>query len=125
MMVEVSPQVRWTEMARIPCAGTLVGLQQVAQSIFQILSHDWIDYRFELQHLIAVSGRVIGVGSYKGIFRVTGKALEGGWPTSGKSWKERPWPSTCCSGVGHELTAAHCSSLQYLSALPCSRQPRP
>jgi uncharacterized protein len=27
MMVEVSPQVRWTEMAGFPCAGTWIGPQ--------------------------------------------------------------------------------------------------
>lgn len=30
MMANVSPQVRWTEMAGFPCAGTWVGPQAVA-----------------------------------------------------------------------------------------------
>lgn len=76
MMADVSPQVRWTEMAGFPCAGTWVGPQQIAENVFQALGRDWIDYRFELQHLIDAGDQVIGVGSYKGIFRATGKPLE-------------------------------------------------
>lgn len=76
MMADVSPQVRWTEMAGFPCAGTWVGPQQVAEHVFHVLARDWIDYRFELLHLIDAGNHVIGVGNYKGVFRATGKTME-------------------------------------------------
>ena len=76
MMAHVSPQVRWTEMAGFPCAGTWVGPQAVAENVFAVLGRDWIGYRFELQTLIDAGDQVIGVGSYHGTFRATGKAMQ-------------------------------------------------
>lgn len=76
MMAHVSPQVRWTEMAGFPCAGTWVGPQAVADNVFAVLGRDWIGYRFELQSLIDAGDQVIGVGSYHGTYRATGKAMQ-------------------------------------------------
>ena len=76
MMAHVSPQVRWTEMAGFPCAGTWVGPQAVAENVFAVLGRDWIGYRFELQTLIDAGDQVIGVGTYHGTFRATGKAMQ-------------------------------------------------
>ena len=76
MMVDVSPQVRWTEMAGFPCAGTWVGPQQVIDNVFAVLGRDWIGYRFELQNLIDGGDQVVGVGTYHGTFRATGKEMQ-------------------------------------------------
>ncbi|WP_457334381.1 nuclear transport factor 2 family protein [Rhizobacter sp. P5_C2] len=76
MMLDVSPQVRWTEMAGFPCAGTWVGPQAVADNVFAVLGRDWIDYRFELHNLIDGGDQVIGVGAYHGTNRATGKAMQ-------------------------------------------------
>ncbi len=76
MMRDVSPQVRWTEMAGFPCAGTWVGPQQVAENVFEVLGRDWIDYRFELEHLVDAGDRVIGIGHYRGTFRATGMPMQ-------------------------------------------------
>jgi uncharacterized protein len=76
MMAHVSPQVRWTEMAGFPCAGTWVGPQAVADNVFAVLGRDWIGYRFELQSLIDGGEHVVGVGSYHGTYRATGKAMQ-------------------------------------------------
>lgn len=76
MMAHVSPQVRWTEMAGFPCAGTWVGPQAVADNVFAVLGRDWIGYRFELQNLIDAGEHIIGVGSYHGTYRATGKNMQ-------------------------------------------------
>ncbi|MFC4822569.1 nuclear transport factor 2 family protein [Dokdonella ginsengisoli] len=76
MMACVSPQVRWTEMAGFPCAGTWVGSQAVADNVFAVLGRDWIGYRFELQSLIDGGDQIVGVGTYHGTFRATGKAMQ-------------------------------------------------
>lgn len=76
MMADVSPQVRWTEMAGFPCAGTWVGPQAVVDNVFTVLGRDWIDYRFELQYLIDGGDQVVGVGSYHGTYRATGKEMQ-------------------------------------------------
>ena len=76
MMAHVSPQVRWTEMAGFPCAGTWVGPQAVAENVFAVLGRDWIGYRFELQSLIDGGEHIVGLGSYHGTYRATGKAMQ-------------------------------------------------
>jgi ketosteroid isomerase-like protein len=76
MMVDVSPHVRWTEMAGFPCAGVWIGPQAVADNVFAVLGRDWIGYRFELQSLVDAGDQVIGVGIYHGTFRATGKEMQ-------------------------------------------------
>jgi ketosteroid isomerase-like protein len=76
MMAHVSPQVRWTEMAGFPCAGTWVGPQAVAENVFAVLGRDWIGYRFELQSLIDGGEHIVGIGSYHGTYRATGKDMQ-------------------------------------------------
>ncbi|MEZ0236582.1 MAG: nuclear transport factor 2 family protein [Methylophilaceae bacterium] len=76
MMADVSPQVRWTEMAGFPCAGTWVGPREVVDNVFAVLGRDWIGYRFELQNLIDGGDLVVGVGTYHGAFRTTGKKMQ-------------------------------------------------
>lgn len=76
MMADVSPQVRWTEMAGFPCAGTWIGPQAVVENVFAVLGKEWIGYRFELQSLIDGGDHVMGVGTYHGIYRATAKAMQ-------------------------------------------------
>jgi hypothetical protein len=76
MMAEVAPDVRWTEMAGFPCAGTWVGSEQVVDHVFKALGNEWIDYRFELAELIDAGDRVIGVGLYSGTYKKTGKSMK-------------------------------------------------
>ncbi|EGI76717.1 nuclear transport factor 2 family protein [Hylemonella gracilis] len=76
MMKEVSPEVRWTEMAGFPCAGTYIGPEQVIEHVFQVLGRDWEGYRFELETLIdGGNEHVVGVGTYHGTHRLTGKSM--------------------------------------------------
>jgi len=76
MLRDVSPTVRWTEMAGFPCAGTWVGPEQVVAQVFAVLGRDWQDYRFELERLIDGGDEVVGVGVYRGTYRATGKTLQ-------------------------------------------------
>ncbi|WP_431095036.1 nuclear transport factor 2 family protein [Polaromonas aquatica] len=76
MMAHVSPQVRWTEMAGFPCAGTWVGPQAVIDNVFVVLGKEWIGYRFELQSLIDGGDHIVGVGTYHGSYRATGKDMQ-------------------------------------------------
>ena len=76
MMAQVSAQVRWTEMAGFPCAGTWVGPREVVDNVFAVLGRDWIGYRFELQNLIDGGDQIVGVGTYHGTHRATGKDMQ-------------------------------------------------
>ena len=76
MMANVSPQVRRTEMAGFPCAGTWVGPQAVIDNVFAVLGRDWTNYRFELQSLVDGGERIVADGAYHGSYRATGKELQ-------------------------------------------------
>jgi len=76
MMANVSAQVRWTEMAGFPCAGTWVGPQAVIDNVFAVLGKEWENYRFELQTLIDGGDHILGLGTYRGVYRATGKEMQ-------------------------------------------------
>ncbi|RYE26870.1 MAG: hypothetical protein EOP48_34855, partial [Sphingobacteriales bacterium] len=68
--------VRWTEMAGFPCAGTWVGPQAIVDNVFAVLGREWADYRFELEQLIDGGEHVVGVGTYHGVWRATGMPMQ-------------------------------------------------
>jgi ketosteroid isomerase-like protein len=76
MMADVSPAVRWTEMAGFPCAGTWVGPQQVIDNVFAVLGSTWEGYHFKLERLVDGGERIVGIGDYGGTFRATGKRMQ-------------------------------------------------
>jgi len=75
MMADVSPDVRWTEMAGFPCAGTWVGPQQVLDNVFAVLGSAWQGYQFKLESLIDGGDRIVATGHYHGAYRATGKSM--------------------------------------------------
>lgn len=76
MMADVAPDVRWTEMAGFPCAGTWIGADQVVEHVFKVLGSEWHDYRFTLESLIDAGECIVGVGTYSGTYRRSGKAMQ-------------------------------------------------
>ncbi|MEQ9946400.1 nuclear transport factor 2 family protein [Pectobacterium aroidearum] len=76
MMADVSPEVRWTEMAGFPCAGTWIGPQQIVANVFEVLGREWEGYRFDLETLIDGGEQLVGIGTYSGIYRGTGKSMQ-------------------------------------------------
>lgn len=75
MLADVADDVRWTEMAGFPCAGSWTGRQQIISNVFQLLARDWINYRFELERLYDAGDSIIASGEYAGVFRATGKTM--------------------------------------------------
>jgi len=76
MMADVAPDVRWTEMAGFPCAGTWVGAEQVIAQVFQALGAEWDGYHFALEHIIDGGEQLVGIGTYSGTYRQTGKFMQ-------------------------------------------------
>ena len=76
MMAHVSPTVEWTEMAGFPCAGTWVGPQAVIENVFMALGAAWENFGFALESLIDGNEAIVGIGSYSGTFRATGKPMQ-------------------------------------------------
>lgn len=75
MMADVSPDVRWTEMAGFPYAGTWIGPAQVVEQVFTRLGEEWTDYRFSLDRLIESGASVVAIGTYSGTYKRTGKSM--------------------------------------------------
>lgn len=76
MMVDMAPDVQWTEMAGFPCAGMHIGPAQVIQNVFNVLNKEWEHFRFTLESLIDGGDTVVGIGCYHGTYRMTGKTMQ-------------------------------------------------
>jgi uncharacterized protein len=76
MMANVSPTVEWTEMTGFPCAGTWIGPQAVIENVFKVLGNAWEDYGFALESLVDGNDVIVGIGTYSGKFRATGKSMQ-------------------------------------------------
>ena len=76
MMADVSPEAIWTEMAGFPCAGTWIGPEKVMANVFAVLGREWECYKFELEQIIDGGEQLVGVGTYSGIYRKTGKPMQ-------------------------------------------------
>ncbi len=76
MMADVSPEVAWTEMAGFPCAGTWIGPDQIIANVFAVLGSEWENYSFTLEQIIDGGEQLVGVGTYSGTYRKTGKTMQ-------------------------------------------------
>jgi ketosteroid isomerase-like protein len=75
MMANVSEAVEWTEMAGFPCAGTWIGPQEVIENVFKVLGGSWDDYHFTLEQLVDGNDVIVGIGTYSGTYKATGKNM--------------------------------------------------
>lgn len=75
LMAALAPDARWTEAAGFPYAGTYVGPEAIAASVFQRLGSEWIGYRAEVHSYLADGDRVAAFGVYSGTYKATGKAM--------------------------------------------------
>lgn len=73
MMAPVTGETEWTEMAGFPYAGTYVGPDQIVAGVFVQIDRDWRDYRFELERLVDGGDVIVGIGTYSGVCRSSGK----------------------------------------------------
>ena len=76
MLIDLHPQVRWTEASGFPYAGTYVGRKAIVQGVFARIAQDWDDFGFHLEQLVGNDGAVVAIGSYRGVCRSTGRALD-------------------------------------------------
>ena len=76
MMVDIAPNAAWTEMAVFPCAGTWVGADQIIANVFAVLAKEWDNYRFSVEQLIDGGDQIVGIGTYMGTYKKTGKAMQ-------------------------------------------------
>jgi len=75
MMAPLTATTAWTEMAGFPCAGTYVGVPAIIEGVFKRLGEEWDGYNFKLERLVDGEGTIVGIGTYSGTYRKTGKAM--------------------------------------------------
>lgn len=63
-------------MAGFPCAGTWIGPRAVIDNVFVALGRDWDGFHFELEQLIDGGNHIVGIGTYCGTYRSTGKPMQ-------------------------------------------------
>jgi ketosteroid isomerase-like protein len=75
MMAPVTSATEWTEMAGFPYAGTYVGPDAIVAGVFRRIGEDWDGYTFALERLVDGGETIVGIGTYSGVFRRTGKRM--------------------------------------------------
>ena len=73
MVADIAPDCRWTEMSGFPCAGTYIGPQAVVDNVFKVLGAQFDDYTFSLERLLDAGAEAVGIGTYTGTHKRTGR----------------------------------------------------
>ena len=75
MMAPVTDKTAWTEMAGFPYAGTYVGPDAIISGVFKSIGDDWDGYALKLERLVDGDTTIVGIGTYSGVYKKTGKAM--------------------------------------------------
>lgn len=75
MMAPVTRETRWTEAAGFPYAGTYVGPDAIVANVFKRIAEEWEGYTFSLERLVDGGASIVGIGTYSGSYKKTGKAM--------------------------------------------------
>lgn len=75
MLAPIGRDTTWTEAAGFPCAGTYTGPDEVRTHVFEALGRDWDGFTFTLDELLDAGATVVGVGTYTGTHRRTGRSF--------------------------------------------------
>lgn len=73
MLAPLGPGTTWTEAAGFPYAGTYTGPDEVKEKVFGAIAADWDGYHFALGELADAGDTVVGIGTYHGTHRKTGR----------------------------------------------------
>ncbi len=73
MLESFAEDISWTEAAGFPYAGTYVGPEAVTAYVFQRIQDDWDDYTVVIDELVDGGDVVVGIGTYSGTHRETGR----------------------------------------------------
>lgn len=75
MMAPITDRTAWTEMGGFPYAGTYVGADAIIEGVFKRIGEEWEGYEFKLERLVDGGSTVVGIGTYSGVYRKTGKSM--------------------------------------------------
>ena len=75
MMAPLTSGTAWTEMAGFPYAGTYVGPDAIIEGVFKRIGEEWDGYALKLEKLVDGGTTIVGIGTYSGVHKKTGKAM--------------------------------------------------
>ena len=67
--------VEWVESAGFPYAGTYHGPDEVVNGVFARLGGEWEGFTAVPDYVVGEGDRAIGVGTYSGTYKATGKSM--------------------------------------------------
>lgn len=76
MLADCASDIRWTEAAGFPTAGTWVGVEQIVEHVFKPVGAAWDKFAFKLERLVDGGATIVAIGGYSALHRASGKALD-------------------------------------------------
>jgi ketosteroid isomerase-like protein len=71
----VAEDARWTEMETFGHAGVYVGPDAIRDHIFARIGAEWAPFGLEVDEVLDAGASVVGVGTYSGTCKETGKSF--------------------------------------------------
>jgi uncharacterized protein len=76
MLAPLAQDCRWKEMDGFPYRGTYIGPGGVLEGVFVQIGRDWDGFKVVIDELVDGGDTVVGVGTYSGTCKETGKEME-------------------------------------------------
>ncbi len=73
MLAPLAADVQWREADGFPAAGLYVGPDAVRDNVFIRLAGEYEGYRLSVDEILDAGDAIVGIGTYSGTFRATGK----------------------------------------------------
>lgn len=73
MLAPFAADIRWTEAAGFPYAGTYIGPDAVVENVFARIQEEWDDYTVAIDEVVDGGDVVVGIGTYSGSYKQTGR----------------------------------------------------
>jgi ketosteroid isomerase-like protein len=72
----LAPDCVWKEMDGFPYRGTYRGPDEVREHVFFRIGGEWEGFTMTVDEVLDAGDSVVGVGTYSGTFKATGKAMQ-------------------------------------------------
>ncbi len=72
----LDPEIHWYEAEGFPYGGLYVGPQAVLEGVFAKLGSEWEGFAAVPDRFVTEGDTVVALGSYRGEFKATGKAID-------------------------------------------------
>ena len=102
MMAPITDRTAWTEMAGFPYAGTYVGAVAIIEGVFKRIGEEWEGYTFSLERLVDGGSTILGIGTYSGTYKRTGRPMK----ASSRNLRHSPGRPGACAPDGAECPLA-------------------